>query len=103
MDERWLPKTRKGRLFHLGEECTEVLFHLCKIGRFGMLTQWPADGTTNAQKLLAELQDLKTAIARVEPEIREMAKATGRSPPVVAAGGTDPDEQDPYIEGGGWL
>lgn len=70
MTPEYLPKDPDGRRHRLSEECGEVVKVLGKIGRFGLDSRWPADGPSNAEALLLEIEDLKHAIAEVETDIR---------------------------------
>ena len=76
MTPKYLPTDRNGRLFQLIEECGEVLQALGKAGRFGMGNRYPQapDEPTNAEKILGELADLRSAMDAVEPDLREFAR-----------------------------
>jgi hypothetical protein len=77
MKRDYMPSDRNGRLFHVIEECGEVLHALGKAGRFGMGSRHPARraGELNAEQILRELHDLKLAIVALEPDLRaEVAK-----------------------------
>jgi hypothetical protein len=68
MKEEYLPKTPEGRRWRLAEECGEVIQALGKIGRWGLDGTYE-DGTTNSDKLLSEINDLKHAIKAVEGDL----------------------------------
>lgn len=67
---KYIPKDRNERLFHLIEECGEVLQVLGKAGRFGMENFHPANPTElNVEGLLRQLNDLQKAIEEVKPDL----------------------------------
>lgn len=44
------------------EEASEVTKEICKANRFGLYNTQKGDGTTNYQRIVAELDDLEEAI-----------------------------------------
>lgn len=74
MKPKYLPTTPVGRMWHLVEECSEVIKEAAKIGRFGPDTVSPDDcedaGTTPRQRLLLELEDLEHAIVAVRADLK---------------------------------
>lgn len=81
MKADYLPKDRDGRLFRLVEECGEVLQAIGKAGRFGMENRYPAEGDSNAAKLLAELDDLQHAMEAVREDLELFGAGLGKSEP----------------------
>jgi hypothetical protein len=69
--EKYLPRDRNGRLFHVVEECGEVMQMIGKAVRFGMQSSNPLiEGSpTNARLLRAELLDLRCAIDALLPDL----------------------------------
>lgn len=80
MIEKYLPKTKSERAYHLGEECAEVIALLCKAGRFGIRNHHPLDShkRSNAELLLYEIQDLEYAIKSIKPDL--LVEIKGRCP-----------------------
>ena len=69
MKTEYLPSDRDGMLFHLIEECGEVIWAVGKAGRFGMGSRHPDGGRCNAGLILQELADLRRAIDAIEPDL----------------------------------
>jgi hypothetical protein len=74
MKPKYLPTTPTGRMWHLVEECTEVIKDAAKAGRFGLDDIAPLDcpeaGTTPRQRLLLELEDLQLTIIAVRADLK---------------------------------
>jgi NTP pyrophosphatase (non-canonical NTP hydrolase) len=74
MDDRYLPQTPEGRLWHLAEECAEVIKAISKCKRFGMDgDSWmddKEDTPTPRIRLLDELLDLRAVISRVQMDLQ---------------------------------
>jgi hypothetical protein len=78
MNKKYLPKDRDARLFHVIEEVAEVVTEAMKVlktigkaGRFGMSDIDPKRKKTNCKILLAEMKDLRNAVARCIPDLEE--------------------------------
>jgi hypothetical protein len=71
MKPEYLPKTKNHRLFHLIEECGEVLHFLGKFGRWGADSRHPNGGPTNAEAVLEECYDLRHANEAVIKDLEE--------------------------------
>lgn len=72
-DPRYLPNDKNGRLFHLIEECGELLAALGKAGRWGMDACNPElpynQRESNAAWIKREIQDVRKAIDACELDI----------------------------------
>ncbi len=63
MNRDYLPKTPEARLWHLAEECGEVIQACAKIGRFGAVA-------STKVILRGEIEDLEHAIAAVRADLK---------------------------------
>ena len=80
MKESYLPTDRNGRLFHLVEECGEVIKAVGKLGRWGAASRWPLKvGPMNVETLLSELADLEGAIRAVRPDLEAEKRTLTRA------------------------
>ena len=81
MDSAKLPSDDLGKLIHVVEECAEVQKAITKLIRFGPKEYHPNDPkqVPNALAVLTEIDDLKHAIERVTPMLRDIAIECGWS------------------------
>ena len=70
MNKAYLPTDTPGKMWHVSEECGEVLKNLGKAGRFGLDNYDPTvpkeKRETNREAILRELEDLVLAAGRLK-------------------------------------
>lgn len=57
-----VPGPQQVALARAAEECAELTKEAMKALRFGIHNRYPADGPTNAEKIVAEFRDIEAAL-----------------------------------------